>query len=185
MSRKLFIDVAKGLAIILVVFDHVAATTRPDVYYAEYLKIPLSFFSLTDLLMPFFFMISAVFIRRRLENASHSNSSIFNNILATRLKPYYTLSLLFFIINVSAPESLNLPSARDMIKGITVMQSNPPITPSHTLWFLFVMFVFSFCTFIFIRILRGNMYVLFAITLVFKLYAINFLGNYYFAVRQV
>ena len=183
MSRYLFIDLAKGIGIILVVIGHAIAVMDPGLYYTEYFNL---FKKLTfSFVMHFFFMVSALFFRRSLENANYSNLTISNKILSSRLKPYYTLSLLFLIINVFSPKSIGLPSLQEMIIGLTVMQSNPSIAPSLGLWFLFVLFVFSFCTFVFVRILKINIYAIFALSILLKTFSLYFNDTYFFSMNKI
>jgi fucose 4-O-acetylase-like acetyltransferase len=182
MARYQFIDIAKGIAIIGVVFAHHASgigSTSQGSYYAYAAKIIFS------VVMPFFFMISAAFFRRRLDNAANSNWDILKKISASLLKPFYTLGAMFFLLNLAAPKSLGMNSAADMIRALLYMQSNGAIMPSGVLWFLFTLYTASLITFISIRILKLNAYALLLVSIILKIFAHKMAGIYYFGVDKL
>jgi hypothetical protein len=77
-----------------------------------------------------------------------------------------------------------MPGAKDMIKGLLIEQSGGRI-PSGVLWFLFVLFVFSLCTFVFLRLLKLNGYFLLAIAVLLRVFSGSLQGNYYFAIDKI
>lgn len=183
MNRYLFIDTARGIAILLVVYGHVLSVMNPDYYYMEY--IGFSKAVVFALVMPFFFMISGVFLRKRLESDNFSERSFLNKIINSILKPFYSLSLVFFTINIIAPKSMNLPSAKEMITALAVMQGKGVSMPSGVLWFLFVLFVFSLVTYFFIRVIKVHIYIILVFSIIILFVASLFEHNYYFAINKI
>jgi fucose 4-O-acetylase-like acetyltransferase len=182
MSRYLFIDLAKGIAIICVVFDHAAYRTGASYLYNSVMIVSEVAIAVA---MPFFFMISAVFLKRRFENENFSDIVFLKKITSSILIPFYTLSFLFLFMNLVIPKSSNAPDAKEMVKSLLVMQSNRDIMPSGVLWFLFVLFVFALCTYIFIKILKVNPFILFVMTVLLKIFAYYFDHNYFFAINKI
>jgi fucose 4-O-acetylase-like acetyltransferase len=153
----------------------------PIYYRAHFVAVDSMVFSFV---MPFFFIVSAVFIRRRVEDADLSSKEFLKSICSSTLKPFYTLNVLFLLMNLAAPRSLGMPGAKDMIKGLLIEQSGGRI-PSGVLWFLFVLFVFSLCTFVFLRLLKLNGYFLLAIAVLLRVFSGSLQGNYYFAIDKI
>ncbi len=184
MERQYSIDIAKGITIICVVIFHASASTDPTFYYFNYLIIPTKL--LDSFIMPLFFMVSAALLRLRLERDNFSAIEFLKKITASILIPFYTLSFLFFMINILAPKSLNPPTAREMIKAVLYMQTKWDSMPSGVLWFLFVLFAFNLFTFIFVRVLNINIYLLLTMSALLKLTSLYYLKEtYYFAISYM
>lgn len=181
MTRHDFIDTARGLAIICVVVGHLSARMDPA-YYRAHLEVVNSLaFSFA---MPFFFMVSAAFNRTRVENAGLSGGAFVKSIAASVCKPFYTLNLLFLVVNIAAPRSLGLPDVTDMARALLIEQSSDSL-PSGVLWFLFVLFLFSLGTFVLLRYARLNVYVLLAVAVVLRIFATPLKDTHFFAVDKI
>ena len=131
-------------------------------------------------------MVSAVFLRRRLEDINFSKISFLRKITSSILKPFYTISVLFFLVNLVAPKSLGLPNAKEMIIAMLIQQSNGKMMPSGILWFLFVLFAFALMTFVFVKILKTNIYLLFILSVLLHFSnSYFFKQTYYFAINKI
>lgn len=181
MTRYRFIDVARGLAIICVVVGHVSARMAPG-YDEAHLEVVASL--VFSFAMPFFFMVSAVFNRKRVENADLSGGEFVKIACSSVLKPFYTLSALFLLINLAAPKSLGLPGIREMARALIIEQSSGSL-PSTVLWFLFVLFVFSLGTFVFVRLLKINVYYIVAVAILLKIFASALQDNHVLAIGKI
>ena len=68
--------------------------------------------------------------------------------------PFYTLSLVFLLINVALSQYLNTPSVYEMVYSLLLQQSNSNTLPSGVMWFLFTLFSCAFLTYVAIRLLK-------------------------------
>ncbi|HMK57268.1 MAG TPA: acyltransferase [Dissulfurispiraceae bacterium] len=165
-SRSNHIDVAKGVAIILVVYGHAAAQLQGYPVYNEYLdasnRIIFSF------VMPVFFMVSGAFQRIRLESDKFNEKIYLTKITKSILLPYYSLSLLFMAINIVFSNVLNAPSIKEMLCALSIQQSNSDWLPSGVLWFLFTLYIFHVVTFIYIKKLNANILYLVVVALILR-----------------
>lgn len=183
MTRYIFIDIAKGIGIVLVVFGHAAATADKSFYYYEPLIITSKM--IFSFIMPFFFMISAVFLRHRLERINISTKEFLKKITLSILVPFYSLNLLFFFVNYFAQNHLDVPTAEKMIKALLLMQIDPAMLPSGILWFLFVLFMFTLCTVIFIKLMKVNLYVLVLFSIILRIFDYYFAQNTLLAINKI
>jgi fucose 4-O-acetylase-like acetyltransferase len=181
MTRHNSIDMARGMAILCVVCGHLTMRMAPAFYRVHLEAVDSMVFSFV---MPFFFMVSAIFIRKRVENVSISGKEFLRAICSSTLKPFYTLSTLFLIVNLVAPKSLGLPGAWEMIKSLLIEQSGEG-APSGVLWFLFVLFIFSLVAFVLLRLLKLNVFVLLAIAVVLRVFAGSLRDYHYFAIDKI
>lgn len=182
MPRHNFIDLAKGIAVISIVLAH-AVSLVEETYYYPYLVIPQKI--MFSFALPLFFMISAVFQRKKLEDINLSTIMILKKNTSALLKPFYTLSLLFFFINISAPKAMGMPGASDMIKALLYMQSDGNNMPSGVLWFLFVLFAFSLITIVCIKFIKVNIYTLFVFSVILNGSSVVFTQNSYLAINRI
>jgi fucose 4-O-acetylase-like acetyltransferase len=180
-TRYAFIDVARGLAIVCVVVGHLSTRMDPAYYQAHLAIVNSLAFSFA---MPFFFMVSAVFNRKRVENPALSGGAFVRSISSSLLKPFYTLSLLFMLVNLAAPKSLGLPGVGEMARALLIEQSSENL-PSGVLWFLFVLFVFSLGTFVLVRLLKVNAYYVLAGAILLKVFASALRDTHILAVDKI
>ena len=164
----LHIDIAKSIAIIWIVYGHALVQMQGTQFYSSYLDKQMGFmFTLFSFRLPLLFMISGAFQRRRLEYSFASHKEYLVKIFQTILLPFYSLSLIFLLINVTMSKYLNSPSMSEMIYSLLLQQSNNNILPSGVMWFLFTLFNCAFLTYFAIRVfkLRPIYFLLFALVL--------------------
>ncbi len=135
-KRTNYIDIAKGIAIILVVYGHAAAQMKGTPFYEEYLQIPNKI--IFSFVMPIFFMISGSFQRKRLESPNFNHKTYLTKISSSILLPFYSLSVVFLLINLSLSNLINAPTLGEMIFSLLLQQSNGELLPSEVLWILFL-----------------------------------------------
>ena len=164
-SRKQHIDLAKGIAIILVVYGHAAAQMIDTDFYAQHLEVQAKM--IFGFVMPLFFIISGALQRSRLESKQFSHYTYLVKIIISILLPFFSLSFIFLILNVALNKYINSPSIKDMICALLFMQSNGDLMPSGVLWYLFTLFCFAFFTYIWVGLFKiGSLYlVVFALML--------------------
>lgn len=136
----------------MVVYGHSTVQLEKLPLYSEYLyvhcRIVFSF------VMPLFFLISAALQRRKLESTSFSHRDYLKRISLLVLLPFYSLSLLFLVINLLTKFFIVSPSLSGMITSVLFQQSNSDLMPSGVLWFLFTLYCFSLITYILVRCVR-------------------------------
>jgi fucose 4-O-acetylase-like acetyltransferase len=186
-ERKLHIDIARGIAIIWVVYGHAVYQLAGTSFFAEKLQIHSDFiYSFFAFRMPILFMISGAFQRRRLEYTFSSHRKYLNKITKSIFIPFYSLSLVFLLINTALRPYVNAPAMPDMIRAMLYIQSNRDILPSGVLWFLFTLFAVSVLTWLAIRVLKVKPIHLLIFSLLFKIAGTIWLQRYeYLAVNTI
>lgn len=174
-ERINYIDVAKGIAIILVVYGHAAAQLKGTTFYEEHLHFQTNI--IFSFVMPIFFMISGSFQRARLETLTFSHRNYLDKIFKSILFPFYSLSIIFLLINLSLKNIIKAPSFGDMLIALLIQQSNGDMLPSGVLWFLFTLFVFSLTTYLCFNVLKINPLILIIVAVLLNSY-LNIYSNY-------
>lgn len=185
MERKQFIDFAKGIAILSVVYLHTIANME-SAFYDSHLK--LQGIIAYSYMLPVFFIISGAFQRKRLERIGFSHISFIKKISASILVPFYSLSFVFIIINILAGKFIDTPNMKEMITSILFTQSKDTSMPMGILWFLYVLFECSILVYIWIKLLKLNPVLLmvfaFMLNIIFpfsydnNVFAINYLISF-------
>lgn len=165
-NRTDYIDIAKGIAIIIVVYGHAAAQFKGSLFYEEHLSFQCRV--IFSFVMPIFFMISGAFQKSRLESPNFSHKNYLNKISRSILLPFYSLSIVYLVINLSLQNIINSPSLEDMTYALLIQQSNGDLLPSGVLWFLFTLFALSFITYISFKIIRINPLILICCAIILK-----------------
>ena len=99
MEKRLdYIDVAKGLAIILVVFGHASGQMIGTTFFEEHLRLQWEI--IFSFVMPLFFIISGSFQRKRFKSPDFNHKAFVIKAVSSTLLPFYSLSLLFLLLNV-------------------------------------------------------------------------------------
>jgi len=80
---------------------------------------------------------------------------------------------------------MNLPSAKEMITALAIMQGDGVNMPMGVLWFLFVLFVYLLVTYFFIKIVKINAYGILVLSIILLFVAHFFKDNYYFAMNKI
>lgn len=130
------LDIARGAAIILMVWGH--ADRRLDAsFFQENLAL------IGDIIYAFhislLFVISGTLQRNRFEN--YSFQSIVKQNLRTILIPFFSLSFLFMGLILIVPKGvLESQTFMELLQGTFFMQSSETYAPSGVLWFFFVLF---------------------------------------------
>ncbi len=181
-KRMLHIDIAKSVAIIWIVYGHAIVQMQGSLFYDQYLDAQTTFmFSLFSFRMPLLFMISGAFQRKRLEYSFSTHKNYLSKIGQTILMPFYTLSLVFLLINVILSNHLNTPSLADMIFSLLLQQSNSNTLPSGVMWFLFTLFSCALLTYAAIRLLKIKPLHFLIFTLALKVFSSYFIDTTYLA----
>lgn len=165
-KRMNYIDVAKGLAILLVVYGHAAGQMMGNPFFDEHLQV--QFRIIFSVVMPIFFIISGSFQRKRLESDGFNHKTFFVKVMSSLLLPFYSLSLMFLLLNLLLSHYINAPTLREMVYSLLLQQSNGDLLPSGVLWFLFTLFSFSIITYLFIKILKINHLIIIALALILR-----------------
>lgn len=182
-KRSKYIDVAKGVAILLVVYGHAAAQMKGTLFFEEYLqgqnKIIFSF------AMPLFFMISGAFQRTRLDMFDFNHKAYLTKISLSSLLPFYSLSLIFLLMNLLLSNYIDAPSLKEMMFAMLMQQSNSDFLPSGVLWFLFTLFSFSIITYLSFKVLSVNHVLLFAFAIFLRSDLNIWRHAYYFSFDKI
>jgi fucose 4-O-acetylase-like acetyltransferase len=128
-KRIEYIDIAKGIGILLVVMGHNDFTTVSPLFY----KIIYSFH------MPLFFFISGTFFNKELSFASLSKKRF-----QTLIKPYMVITLFIYFVTISFSK-VNIDTAT--IRLIKTLYANSHYIDWGPLWFLphlFALNIFSY-----------------------------------------
>lgn len=183
MEKRLIpLDFARGIAIILIVWAHADLKMDPE-FYETYLKIIHK--AIYSFHIPLFFIISGILAKHTLDKSDFSLSVYVNNLCSRILMPYYSLNIVFFLINILVPNSYtNAPSAVDMAKALLIMQSHPDYLPSGVLWFLFALFLCALTNVFMIKQFKINKYIWLGICLAITLFSTLLWDMYYFALDR-
>jgi fucose 4-O-acetylase-like acetyltransferase len=142
MRRREDLDRAKGLAILLVVFGHLVARTDPlGVDWYEPLRRAIYAFH-----MPFFFYLSGMVAA--LSGALFTPIPLLGRLAVQRarrlLAPFFALGLLILLGKLIAGHFVfvdNQPAG--FWSGLAALLDYGPGNPAISIWYLFVLFVFS------------------------------------------
>jgi fucose 4-O-acetylase-like acetyltransferase len=151
-SRSSHLDVAKGITIIAVAYGHAAVLMMAYPFYTKALAVQSEI--IFSFAMPLFFLISGAFQHIRLAAHNFDSRRYLVKIVTSLLVPFYALGALFLIANLLLGRLVSAPSFSSMLTSLLIKQSNGSMLPSVVLWFLFVLFVFHFITFIAVKQLR-------------------------------
>jgi fucose 4-O-acetylase-like acetyltransferase len=182
-SRLLYLDLAKGIAIILIVWAHVDCRMNA-VFYRQCLQFVHGV--IYSFHIPLFFMISGILTRMTHDKTGFRFDSYIKKLTTRTLIPFYFLSVLFLVINVIVPRSFtHAPNFKEMVMALLYMQSHPQYLPSGVLWFLFTLFIFSLITTLIIKVLRMNPYVWLLLSVILFFMSPFFWDNYIFAIDRI
>ncbi len=163
------IDMARGIAILAVVWVHINALMNP-----EFLSSFVNYFFhklLSSFQMPILFMISAALMYKALDGQKLEHTMPYVRKIASKvLWPFYSLGFCFFVFIIAVPKSIySGPSAKEMMSALLFMQSDLNKLPSSPLWFLFSLFTFIIFTYFTIRKLHINEYLLLSAAILLKI----------------
>ncbi len=158
-SRLSWIDMAKGLAIIMVVFRHIVIGIERsgipiEMVYRTIGEITFSF------RMPLFFILSGFFIRASLQK--RSNLAFINTKLKTLLYPYVVWTFIQITLQIIFSNYTN--AARDWHDYIAVF-INPRAIDQF--WFIYALFNLAIVYLYMHQFTKGNKIILLAIGIVF------------------
>lgn len=174
--RLVGLDYAKGIAIILIVWAHADIKMDPALYATDFKFIHSVIYSFH---LYTFFVIAGIAAKLSMDRITFDFGSYMRKLLKRLLIPFYTLSSIFLLLNVSLPPSLtHAPSLKAMIMSLTFMQTQQDYLPSGVLWFLFVLCACALVHVLMIKIIRINIYAWLGIALSTSLAASN-LGEIY------
>lgn len=182
-TRSSHLDVAKGIAIIAVVYAHAVVLMMAYPFYREVAEVQSVF--IFTFAMPLFFLISGAFQRIRLSSSSFNTSTYLKKIATSVLLPFYALGLLFLAANVIFADRVSAPPVPDMFRALLLEQSNGHALPSVVLWFLFVLFLFHLASFLALKVFRIGINFLLFIAILFRIFHGFFLGWVFFGVNKI
>jgi fucose 4-O-acetylase-like acetyltransferase len=165
--RSSHLDVAKGIAIVAVVYGHAAVLMMAYPFYKDVVGIQGEV--IFTFAMPLFFLISGSFQRVRLSSPKFNHRTYLSKIATSLLLPFYALGLLFLLGNVLLGEWVNAPSVPAMLTALLVQQSNGSTLPSVVLWFLFVLFLFHVITYLYAKIFKFRVVYLLPLAVLLRL----------------
>lgn len=165
MQKRLdHLDIARGIAIILVVWGH-ADRRMGQAFYQTHLALAGEVIYAFHVAL--LFIISGGLLKGMLER--NDLSRILSRMIRSTLVPFLSLSALFMALNLMAPKGLlSSPAPLAMIQGILLYQSSE-WAPSGVLWFLFVFFTGTALTAILHKYLRLSFARILAIAVLIKL----------------
>ncbi|MCF3948226.1 acyltransferase [Acidiphilium sp. AL] len=156
MTRRLDIDRAKGLAIMLVVFGHIVARQDPA-HVHWYLPLRRAVYAFH---MPFFFYLSGMV--SWLAGHVRAQPAEWPPLAAARarrlLLPFVLMGTLIVIGKLLAARFMvvdNPPTG--MISGLVDLVWNPAHSPAFALWYLFVLFALSLLAPALLWAIRGRL----------------------------
>jgi fucose 4-O-acetylase-like acetyltransferase len=159
MSTRLgHLDVAKGFAIIAVVYGHAAILMMGYPIFSQQLGLQSAI--VFSFAMPLFFLVSGGLQQLRLSAPNFNARQYLSRIAQSLLLPFYALGFLFMAANAVLGSKVNAPSVRQMLEALFLQQSNGDMLPSVVLWFLFVLFLFHVFTFLQVKVFRGSIWIL-------------------------
>ncbi len=162
-KRAPWVDFAKGVAIVLVVYKHVilgleASHIFVPQYFTEMSRIIYSF------RMPLFFILSGVFVRRSLQKKGFLKFS--GDRLKSLMYPYIIWALIYVSIQVMISNYTN--SSRELIDYTYILYR--PRYLDH-LWFFYILFAISISYMLTYKLVKGNLTLI--VVIAFVLYTIK------------
>lgn len=182
-NRLEYLDISRGIAILLIVWAHVDLKMDPY-FYNRYLytvhEIIYSFH------VPLLFLISGVLSKLSIDTPQFDLRIYLKKNFQRILVPFYFLSLIYMLINLLAPESfLDSPSIQEMLLSLVYMQSHPIFLPSGVLWFLFALFAITSVNAIIISHFRYSRWGWFLFSVILFFLSELFSKNYLFAIDRI
>ena len=176
--RLTHLDIARGIAIILVVWGH-ADRRMEKVFFSEYLA------TLGDIIYAFhvalLFIISGALHRKMFDQMD--GGAILKRVSESVLMPFITLSSFFMTLILVTPEHLLAgPSFSQMIKGIFYYQSSADYAPSGVLWFFFVLFEAAVLTTLLKKYVGLNLVQIFMVAILIKLSSLLVHNEHFLAI---
>jgi fucose 4-O-acetylase-like acetyltransferase len=182
-KRILSLDLAKGIAIILIVWAHADFKMNVE-FYQTYLKVIHE--AIYSFHIPLFFMISGILSNFALSQNNFKMREYTKHLCDHTLIPFYTWSFIFLIINLAVPSSfIRAPSLKEMSLSLIYMQSHPDFLPSGVLWFFFTLFMCAFIHAIALKWLKINRFVWLGITLIATLFSTYLWDIYFFSLDRI
>ncbi|MBV8526434.1 MAG: acyltransferase [Acetobacteraceae bacterium] len=154
-ARLVEIDVAKGLAILLVVFGHIVARETPaGVEWYEPLRGTIYLFH-----MPFFMYLSgfATFYSGAARTPVAAWPSLIRRRAGRLLVPFFGLGLLVLVGKLLAARAVavdNVPAG--LGPGLLGLLWNTAESPAGSVWYVFVLFIYAAATPLLIRMTKGH-----------------------------
>lgn len=176
------LDVAKGIAILLIVWAHSDAKMNPALYQTY-----LHFFHevIYSFHIPLFFMISGILVKFPLSKPEFAFGQYTRQLIERLLVPFYTLSLVFLVIILITPCSYtDKPSLQHMLLSLGIMQSHPVYLPSGVLWFLFTLFNCALLHAAVVKKWGLNLYLWLGFTMILAIFCQSFGDIYYLALDR-
>ena len=175
MQRRMFLDYARAVGILAVVWVHVVVRMDPGFGSAlSYVSVVLR----TTTFLPILFMVSGCLAREYITQEQNSLPDCFRRYAVKILLPFYSLNALFFMVNVMArPVVSGLPSASEMAWSIITMDIGDNL-PSGVLWFFFTLFLASMTVSVWVKVIKISPWYLFLAAVVLNVFFAPSLEEY-------
>lgn len=132
-TRLLWLDVARGIGIILVVIGHALGGIIDSVLGTGQLEVRQAFFVVYTFHMPLFFMLSGALVARRVER---SRGDFAKSLFGDLVWPYFLWSVVQFTLIFALGNLANRP-----IHSLWGALAALPHTPISQFWFLYALLI--------------------------------------------
>ena len=142
-ARIPWLDVARGIGIILVVVGHSLGGLISAGHIADKSFLSLIFFCIYTFHMPLFFVLSGLFVEPRLETGYRS---FFSSLLVRIVYPYFLWGTIQNAAIAVMGSSVNTPLAATPMLFLKILWA-----PPSQFWFLYSLFIFQLLVIVFHR----------------------------------
>jgi fucose 4-O-acetylase-like acetyltransferase len=156
--RRLDIDRAKGLAILLVVFGHIVARQDPA-HVAWYQPLRRAVYGFH---MPFFFYLSGMVaaLAGHVEIPPRAWPALLASRSRRLLLPFALMGLLIILGKLAAARFMYVDNApHGVLAGMIDLVWNPGRSPAYSLWYLAVLFVLGIATPVAVWLARNRLWI--------------------------
>lgn len=143
-ARLVWLDVARGIGIILVVIGHALGGIIDSALWIGQIELRQAFFVIYTFHMPLFFMLSGALVAGRVErDRSNFAKSLFGDLVW----PYFLWSTLQFMLIFAVGNLANSPN--DSWQTLAAL----PSTPISQFWFLYALFILHLASIVGLKML--------------------------------
>ena len=139
-GRADWIDAAKGIGILLVVFGHVVGGLRDAGLLPQDSEFSTLFYLVYTFHMPMFFLLSGVFVERRL---AKSRADFLHSTLGRIAWPYFLWSSIQLAVINALGTLVNTPAAFDIASYVDLIWR-----PVSQFWYLHILFLFLIASYL-------------------------------------
>ena len=151
-ARLVWLDVARGIGIILVVIGHALGGIIDSGLWSGQIEVRQAFFIIYTFHMPLFFMLSGALVMRRVER---NRSAFAKSLLSDLVWPYFLWSTIQFLLIFAIGNLANSPN-----DSLWLTLAALPTTPISQFWFLYALFILHLASIIGLKWLGPNGFLL-------------------------